>query len=525
MNDFLTLDPDGRVADHEGKTLDYKRDLSGPEGVLRTVVAFANSAGGRLVIGVADDRSVVGVDDPVTAEMRLANLIADSIRPQLLPTIELITLDGRTVLVANVPVGGQRPYYLKEAGRYGGAYVRLGSSNRRATRLLTDDLARGAGSRTFDRQINPQADIDDIDPLVLERLLGRPIGEEELLTLELVGRENGRLRPTNAGLLVACPSPQRFFPHAWVQCGRFRGRDGLDLVDQADVRGPLPLAVDEVMSFLQRHRFLRAEFGAGDPEWNWRRRDVSSIPEAAIRELVVNALVHSSYSYGGTAIKVVFYDRAIVVESPGGLVPGVTIEQITHGVSVQRNPALARVFREAGLVELWGMGLRTVIRDLTDGGYEPPDIEELHERLRITVRIPDHDPRYFTPVRPRKTAGASGETGARVSNSSEQVSKSDHQVESPSHQVESPSHQVGRLDESALEVLTAVSERDMSRSELLTGLGLTNETRNARRHLDPLLEAGLIERTVPDRPNSRLQRYRITDAGRARLNSPPGPAE
>ena len=234
MNDFLTLDPDGRVADHEGKTLDYKRDLSGPEGVLRTVVAFANSAGGRLVIGVADDRSVVGVDDPVTAEMRLANLIADSIRPQLLPTIELITLDGRTVLVANVPVGGQRPYYLKEAGRYGGAYVRLGSSNRRATRLLTDDLARGAGSRTFDRQINPQADIDDIDPLVLERLLGRPIGEEELLTLELVGRENGRLRPTNAGLLVACPSPQRFFPHAWVQCGRFRGRDGLDLVAGAD---------------------------------------------------------------------------------------------------------------------------------------------------------------------------------------------------------------------------------------------------------------------------------------------------
>ena len=191
--------------------------------------------------------------------------------------------------------------------------------------------------------------------------------------------------------------------------------------------------------------------------------------------------------------------------------PGVTIEQITHGVSVQRNPALARVFREAGLVELWGMGLRTVIRDLTDGGYEPPDIEELHERLRITVRIPDHDPRYFTPVRPRKTAGASGETGARVSNSSEQVSKSDHQVK--------------WLGESALEVLTAVSERDMSRSELLTGLGLTNETRNARRHLDPLLEAGLIEWTVPDRPNSRLQRYRITDAGRARLNSPLGAAE
>ena len=76
------------------------------------------------------------------------------------------------------------------------------------------------------------------------------------------------------------------------------------------------------------------------------------------------------------------------------------------------------------------------------GGYEPPDIEELHERLRVTVRIPDHDPRYFTPARPRKTAGASGETGARVS-------KSDHQVESPSHQVTKSSHQVTKSGGSA----------------------------------------------------------------------------
>ena len=510
MNDFLTLGPDGRVAEHEGKTLDYKRDLSGPEGVLRTVVAFANSAGGRLVIGVADDRSVVGIDDPVTAEMRLANLIADSIRPQLLPTIELITLDGRTVLVANVPVGGQRPYYLKEAGRYGGAYVRLGSSNRRATRLLTDDLARGAGSRTFDRQINPQADIDDIDPPVLERLLGRPIGEEELLTLELVGRENGRLRPTNAGLLVACPSPQRFFPHAWVQCGRFRGGDGLDLVDQADVRGPLPLAVDEVMSFLQRHRFLRAEFGAGDPEWNWRRRDVSSIPEAAIRELVVNALVHSSYSYGGTAIKVVFYDRAIVVESPGGLVPGVTIEQITHGVSVQRNPALARVFREAGLVELWGMGLRTVIRDLADGGYEPPDIEELHERLRVTVRIPDHDPRRFTPVRLR--TGENGR-GAEPRIAGPTPGERSRPVEH-AHASSDGRRQEGRYD---VVMMRAAADGPVHRDSLLAAAGLRPLSQNYARHVVPLLSSGLLAMTVPDKPRSKAQRYVLTEAGRAHL--------
>jgi predicted HTH transcriptional regulator len=101
----LELDASGRVAAPESKTLEYKRDMVGTDELLESVVAFANSAGGRLVIGVADDGAVVGVPDPLKQEERLANLISDRIKPQLLPTIEMVPVGEVNVLVAEVYLG------------------------------------------------------------------------------------------------------------------------------------------------------------------------------------------------------------------------------------------------------------------------------------------------------------------------------------------------------------------------------------------------------------------------------------
>ncbi len=127
-----TLDADGRISAPEGKLLEYKRDLSSPDQALTSIIAFANSAGGLLVVGVADDRTVVGVADPLLEEERLSNLISDTIRPQLMPSIELLPVGNKTILVARISLGSQPPYHLKKAGRYDGTYVRVGSSDRRA---------------------------------------------------------------------------------------------------------------------------------------------------------------------------------------------------------------------------------------------------------------------------------------------------------------------------------------------------------------------------------------------------------
>mgnify|MGYP000986352963 FL=1 len=169
-------------------------------------------------------------------------------------------------------------------------------------------------------------------------------------------------------------------------------------------------------------------------------------------------------------------------------------------------------------MEQWGTGVQWVFEQVAEAGLPEPLIEEVQDRVRVTIYVPSHD-----PARPPKTAGAGGETGAatntsaRVSKSGEQVSKSDHQVESTPERMSKSSEQVSKSSEQVALLLAFAASGSRSRAELLTTIGLTDAYGNYRRHLLPLIEQGYLARTVPDRPNSRLQRYRITDAGRARL--------
>ena len=114
------------IKEPESKRLEFKRNISSPLPLLKTLVAFANSAGGRMVIGVTDDRKVIGVTSPLDEEERLCNLISDSIAPRLVPNIELVTFEGKTLLLVEVFLSGTRPHFLKSDGMENGVYVRLG---------------------------------------------------------------------------------------------------------------------------------------------------------------------------------------------------------------------------------------------------------------------------------------------------------------------------------------------------------------------------------------------------------------
>jgi ATP-dependent DNA helicase RecG len=135
----------------EGKTLEFKQDLSSPRNLLKTLVAFANSAGGRVIIGVADKtRKPLGLEKPLDEEERLCNLIADSISPRLVPNVEMATVNGKTLLMVEVFPSNSRPHYLRAEGPETGVYVRLGSTNRQADRELIGELRRTAEGITFD---------------------------------------------------------------------------------------------------------------------------------------------------------------------------------------------------------------------------------------------------------------------------------------------------------------------------------------------------------------------------------------
>jgi len=480
---LLTADAVEHVEQPEGKTREYKQDLSSPEKAMRAIVAFANSAGGQLVVGVADDGKVVGVADPLLEQERLTNLIVDWVSPQILPVVEMVPLAGATVVVADVAVSSLRPHFLTRHGKEDGTYIRTAATNRKAGPDFIAELERNARGIPYDRLPAFTATMDDLDLEVFAEQLGREVDERTLKTLEMVVEDQGQLNPTNGGLLIACPYPERFFPFAWVQCARFRGPTKRDIWDQEDIYGPLPLAIDKVMRFLKQNAFKHAEFG------EIYRRDVWSIPIEPLREIVTNALLHASYSTHGTPIKVAFLDRTIEIESPGGLMPSVSIEDMVKGVSVVRNHVVARVFKELGLIERWGTGLPQAIQALTDAGLPAPEFQELPISLRVVVHIKDHS---VTPeaIRVDQLIHLDTEPGVYVYKSGVQVPAS------------------------AAIVLQTVSTGPASRSELLSAVGLSQSPNNYLRHILPLVEAGLLALSIPDKPRSSQQRYLITDAGR-----------
>lgn len=469
----------------EGKTLEFKRDLSSPKPLLKTLVAFANTAGGRLVVGVDDQRRVVGVAQPLDDEERLCNLIADSIAPRLVPQVELVTVQGQTLLMVDVFVSGSRPHWLKAEGPEHGVYVRLGSSNRQADAALVNELRRTAEGVSFDELPMAHLSVDDLDLSAACQLFQgiSPLDDQALRTLKLLTQTQDRWVPTQGAVLLLGKDRRMHFSDAWVQCGRFVGTDKAVIFDHIDIDEPLPQAVDSIMLFLKKHAMRGADFS------EVRRKDVWSIPLTILREAVINALVHTDYSQRGAPIRIAFFDDRIEIENPGTLVPGLTVEDMCQGVSKIRNHVLARVFRELNLIEQWGSGVRRIFREAQELGLPEPQIIELGLRVRVVVRLAQALPTVLSE--PAELAPE--ETAARLES---------------------------RLKSAlAARVMLLLAEAEAGKAQLAQSLGHQTVSGELHKQAKRLMAQGLIEMTLPHKPNSRLQKYRLTPTGHALLSS------
>ena len=182
----------------EGKTLEFKRDLSSPKNILKTLTAFANTAGGVLLIGIEDNsKAVLGLDNPIDEEERLCSLIADSIEPRLVPSVELVNWKGRTLLAVEVYPSAMRPHWLKSPGIESGVLVRVGSTNRQADRPLTAEMRRSALNHSYDEEPMPDINPEALDFRVASGLFAglRDWNENTLETLHLVIRHQVRMTP------------------------------------------------------------------------------------------------------------------------------------------------------------------------------------------------------------------------------------------------------------------------------------------------------------------------------------------
>lgn len=473
------------LSSSEGKTLEFKRDLSSPKPLLKTLVAFANSAGGRVVIGVTDDKQIIGVGDSLEEEERLCNLVADSIAPRLVPNIEMVTAEGKTLLIAEVFLSNSRPHFLRAEGPEQGVYVRLGSTNRQADRELISELRRSVTGGSFDELPMATLSSADLDlKAAREWFHGRrELDEQGLLTLRLLCKEQAALVPTVGAILLFGTDRIAHFPDAWVQCGRFAGIDKAVIFDHAEFHHPLPQLVEEIMLFLRKHAMRAADLSG------IQRKDVWSIPLSILREVVINALVHADYSQRGAPVRVAIFDDRIEIENPGILLPGLTVEDMKQGVSKIRNPVIARAFRELGLIEQWGSGIRRIFKEAEDQQLPVPQIIEIGMRLRFVVPL-------LTPLpTPAPNRSPEAQVGAQV----------EAQVEA-------------QVD---LDILEACSHQPLSSAEIASALGHKQLSGNLRKAIPRLRAAGLLEYTIPERPTSRLQKYRITPQGRAMLASIP----
>ena len=373
---------DALLISPEGKTLEFKRDLSSPAGVLKTVVAFANTSGGTILIGVEDDSRIVrGVKDPFQLEERIASMVADSITPKVLPDIEIHPFRDTHILAVQVYPGPSRPYFLSKKGQNGGSFVRVGSTNRLADAAMLSEMTRFCLGEAYDEQAIPALNSEAIDFRVASESFAdiRGLKRKDLETLGILTVYQNHKVPTVGGLLLYGVDRLKHFPDAWIQAGRFRGVDKSTIVDAVEIRKPLHLAIEDADEFVQKHDFRAEKIE------HLKRQSIWQYPRVAVREALTNAVVHTDYSQTGAPIRVAFYDDRLEIENPGLLPFGISIADLPSGISKLRNRVIGRVFHELGLIEQWGSGVQRMIAACKAAGSPEPVWEEIGFRVRVTL--------------------------------------------------------------------------------------------------------------------------------------------
>lgn len=369
----------------ESKTLEFKETLPSHGQIAKTVVAFANTSGGKLILGVNDQREIVGLGDIDIFDIqdRITSIIVDRCAPTLLPDIYPANLAGKLVLIVEIFRGPLLPYYLKAEGKQNGTYLRIGASNRKVGLEQILELERQRRLVSFDEEVCYETDIQTLDLSPLKRrfaALGKPLGQDQLFNLKLLKTEQGKLFATQ-GLLLLLGLPE----HAVIKCARFKGTDMTLFLDRKEYAGDLLSQLEAAEAFLMNHLHLRGEIKG------LQRTDTLELPPNALREALTNALIHRDYSHAGRDIKVAVFDDRVKIVSPGGLPHGLTMADLQEGRSELRNKVIARVFKELGYIEQWGSGLQRIKAACVAQGLAEPLVQEQGDFVdTVFYRPTDH---------------------------------------------------------------------------------------------------------------------------------------
>ena len=340
----------------ENKITEFKREYM--DDIKYAVVAFANTEGGKIYIGIDDNGTVRGIEDADATMLRITNMIRDAVRPDVTMFTECAveTMDEKPVVVLSVQRGTARPYYLAGKGiRPEGVYIRQSSSSVPASETaILNMIKETSGDRYEDaRSINQQLTFEKAEDYFSKRKLS--FGDQQKRTLNIIGADGTY---TNLGMLL---SDQCIHT---IKLAVFDGSKKSVFRDRKELSGSLLTQLEDAYAYIDRFNRTRAEFEGLD------RIDKRDYPSEALREALLNAITHRDYSFSGSTLISVFDDRIEFV-TIGGLVRGLNFDDIMLGVSVLRNQNLANVFYRLKLIEAYGTGILKINESYSDCLVKP----------------------------------------------------------------------------------------------------------------------------------------------------------
>ncbi len=380
-----------------------------PKSVRETLSAFANTNGGVLILGLDETRrfEATGVRDPAKLEADLASMCSENLEPPLRPLIGTHRFEGADLVVAEIPElpPGSKPAYNRGTGMTQGSFIRVADGDRKLSPYEVQLMVANRGQPRDDEQPVPGTTVANLDGTLtgtflsrLRRHRGRAFANlDDASALRrakiLVGDELSL-----AGLLSLGEYPQEFFPQLMLTFVHYPTQSGPDprsgtrFIDNVAAEGPIPAIVDEALVALRRNMKRRSTIrGAGRAEtWEY--------PETALREAVVNALVHRDYSgpSHGTQVQVEMYPDRLVIRNPGGLYGSVREENLgVEGTSSARNATLLKILEDTPLpgsdrpiCENRGSGIPAMLAAMRDAKLSPPRFAD--DISTFSATFPNH---------------------------------------------------------------------------------------------------------------------------------------
>ena len=353
----------------ESEVVELKAEVVGD--ICKEVIAFANTKGGTLYIGVSDDGSVVGVKNADQVILQLNNMIRDSIKPDVTMFVGYKTqhVGDKDIIAVTIQKGTDRPYYLGSKGlKPSGVYVRNGTSSDPATDTAIRRMIKETDGDSFESMRSLEQNLSFEAAKKQFEKQNIPFDTAKMQTLGMISADGIY---SNVALLLSdqCPST--------IKAATFSGEDKGNFQDRREFDGSLFRQMEELYSYLDLRNQTKATFDG------LYRIDTRDYPEDALREALLNSLVHRDYSFRASTLVSVYADRIEFV-SVGGLPSGIALDDIMLGLSVCRNPKLAAIFYRLQLMEAYGTGMPKIMRAYTESELKPK-IEVSSNAFKITL--------------------------------------------------------------------------------------------------------------------------------------------